>query len=119
MPLERGQVYRVQFPPRQFGDRVIEGPHYAVVVQADAPNRKENYGNVVIVPFTSQEEKRTSHYPVQPSSGNGFDRVSFAMCEQVLTVPEGFLGEALTGTLTSYDVGQIRRGRRCSRSASR
>ena len=107
LPLERGQIYRVKFPPRKFGDSVIEGLHYAVVVQSDGLNRIEAYGNVVIVPFTSQVKGRPSHYAIAPNPDNGFERVSYPMCEQVLTISRDFLGDDLTGKVTDYDSNQI------------
>ena len=89
------------------GDSVIEGPHYAVVLQSDALNRIEGYNVVVIVPFTSKPKVIASRYAVQPSEGNGFEVVSHAMCEQVITVSREFLGTDLAGRLTEYDSGQI------------
>ena len=107
MPISRGQIYYIDFGPKQHGNRAIEGKHFAVVLQNEKLNRLPDYGLVVLVPITSKKRPSPSYVEIEPTKANGLSVVSFAKCEQVFTVDQAFLSGEPVGQVTVDQCRQI------------
>jgi len=79
-----GDIFFLDFGPRN--DARIEGPHYLVVVQANALNELPNYPLTIVTPISSTGRRSGTHVKLEPESKNGLAHTSFVKCEQILTI---------------------------------
>lgn len=93
MAIEQGGIYRHDFGPRQ--NHLQEGPRPVVVVQTDALNALEGYGNVIVVPLTTKEKRSPTYARVEPSPFNSLGHTSWAIGNQIFTIDKGDLKEPL------------------------
>lgn len=88
----RGDIHFLDFP--DLGGHVIRGPHPAVVVQTD---RMQRARTVVLAPMTSSPKSAPEDPPyLVPVTRRetGLNRDGYVKCDQLITVPAGFLGQA-------------------------
>jgi len=78
----------------------------ALVVQADAPNRNENYPNTIVVTVSRSGRDIPSHVVLNPTQDNGLQAVSYAKCEQVLTISKERVGGKI-GRVDSEAIGKV------------
>ena len=103
--IKQGEVYDFDFGPRL--DNRQEGKRPALVVQTDLLNQVDGYALTIIVPLSTKGRPSPSHVELQISSENGLDRVSYAKCEQLYTVPKAGL-ITRRGTLNATDLYRIK-----------
>jgi mRNA interferase MazF len=89
MEIERGGVYWHDFGVPS--DSRQAGLRPALVVQSDALNRIRGYALTVVVPLTSRERAAATYVKIEPSERNGLRNVSWAICNQVYTIPKAEL----------------------------
>lgn len=65
------------------------GKRPVLIVQNDICNMKSP--NVIVVPITSKE-KRWDWLHVELPTSTGIEKESYALCEQILTIPKDCLG---------------------------
>jgi mRNA interferase MazF len=103
--IEQGGVYRFDFGPQQ--GHLQEGKRFLVVVQADALNQLEGYPNVIVVPTTTKGRQSPSFARIEPSQQNGLTEISFAICNQILTIDKNRLQES-SGKISKQDLFQVK-----------
>ena len=75
-----------------------------VIVQADAEN---NFDSVILCLFTSFEsENMLTRVKIEPTAGNGLEKISYVMTEKIITVEKTLLGRHI-GNLTSEEMHRI------------
>lgn len=82
------------------------GRRPAVVVQTNAGNLNPRYLNTIVVTVSTKGRPVPTHVPLQPSKENGLSRLSFAKCEQLLTISKRRLTRRL-GKLNDSDMQGI------------
>ncbi len=101
MPVEpiRGGIYWLDWHPARGSEQ--EGRRPGLVVQTDLANSNLRYPLTVVVAISSAGRPVPFHVRIEPSESNGLRQVSFAKCEQLLTISKdrlieqmGVLGEA-------------------------
>jgi mRNA-degrading endonuclease toxin of MazEF toxin-antitoxin module len=102
--MDRGDVVRVELPRPQ-GQQGHEqfGLRPAVIIQEIT-----NLSTVVIVPFTSSMKAALLGWTVQvsPSSENGLDVPSFALCSQIRAIDRKRI-RSVSGRLSDDDMARI------------
>jgi mRNA-degrading endonuclease toxin of MazEF toxin-antitoxin module len=104
-------LFRHDFGPRS--NHSQEGIRPVVVVQADALNRIEGYGNVIVVPLTTREKKSETYVPIAPAIENKLERPSWAITNQIFAVSREDLNESL-GRVNRSELYQIKEGLKIS-----
>ncbi|HVL39016.1 MAG TPA: type II toxin-antitoxin system PemK/MazF family toxin [Fimbriimonadaceae bacterium] len=105
MAIEQGSLFWHDFGPRQ--DHLHEGRRPVLVVQTDALNRLEGYGNVVVVPLTTKEKKSPTYAKVEPSRANSLAGTSWAIANQIFTIDKKRLTESL-GHVSAEEMYQVK-----------
>jgi mRNA-degrading endonuclease toxin of MazEF toxin-antitoxin module len=105
--IRQGAIFAHNFGPRQ--NNLQEGPRPVVVVQADALNKLEGYGNVIVVPLTTKQKPAKTFIQVEPSSSNDLDRASWAITNQIFTISKWDLVREL-GSVSKTELYQIKEG---------
>jgi mRNA interferase MazF len=107
LKIEQGDVFDYNFGPRQ--NNLQEGARPVLIVQTDALNRVEGYGNVIVVPLTTKERPSATYVKIEPTRENGLDRTSWAITNQVFTVGKNDL-ERKRGTITKEGIYAVKNG---------
>ena len=81
--IKRMEIYIADLPLS--GGSVQMGKRPVLIVQNDVCNMKSP--NVIVVPITSKE-KRWDWLHVEIPISTGVEKESFALCEQILTIPK-------------------------------
>ncbi len=102
--LRRGDLFWVDWSPGRGSEQT--GMRPALVVQADAPNRNENYPNTIVVAVSRSGRDVPSHVPLQPTPENGLREASYAKCEQVQTISKERLCERI-GHVGTAEMRQV------------
>lgn len=104
MDPRRGEVWLVDWSPGRGSEQLGRRP--AVIVQTDPANRNPRYPNTIVVAVSTQGREVPTHVTLEPSSGRGLSRRSFAKCEQVLTISKDRLVRRV-GRLEESDVARV------------
>ena len=91
--LRRGDLYWVDWSPSRGSEQAGWRP--ALVVQLDPANRNPNYPNTIVVTISRTGRDVPSHVEIAPTSENGLRELSYAKCEQILTVSKDRLAERI------------------------
>lgn len=102
--LRRGDLYWVDWSPGRGSEQT--GLRPALVVQANAPNRNENYPNTIVVAVSRSGRDVPSHVLVEPAEENGLQAPSYVKCEQLQTISKERLSERI-GRLTADDMREV------------
>jgi mRNA-degrading endonuclease toxin of MazEF toxin-antitoxin module len=113
LTIEQGDVFDHNFGPRQ--NNLQEGSRPVLVVQTDTLNKLEGYGNVIVVPLTTKERLSVTYIKIEPTDGNGLDRVSWAITNQVFTIGKDELEEK-RGSITKEGIYAVKQGLKISLS---
>lgn len=100
----RGELWWVDWAPGRGSEQTGRRP--AVIVQTDPANRNPRYPNTIVVTLSSKGRDVPSHVRLEPTEDNGLSDVSFAKCEQVLTISKDRLQDRL-GRLGTKDVRRV------------
>ncbi len=100
----RGDLFWLDWSPGRGSEQAGKRP--ALVVQTDAANRVERYPNTIVVPVSTSGKPVPFHVRIQPDVGNGLREVSFAKCEQIMTVSRDRLDVRL-GCLSAADMNRV------------
>lgn len=84
--VRRGQIWSVDWTPGRGSEP--SGRRPALVVQTDSVNCNPKYPNTIVVTVSKKGLPIATHVRIEPSSRNGLRQVSFAKCEQILTISE-------------------------------
>lgn len=108
--IKRGEIYDYDFGAVGTDNRQA-GHRPALVVQTDLLNQVEGYGLTLVVPISTKGRAAPSHVRLDPSAESGLSHVSYAKCEQILTVPTRNLGplRGSIGKATMYQINQALR----------
>jgi mRNA interferase MazF len=82
--VHRGDIWVVDWSPARGSEQ--SGMRPAVVVQTDAANLNPRYPNTIVVTVSTKGRPVPFHVLIEPSDQNGLKEISFAKCEQVLTI---------------------------------
>lgn len=91
--LRRGDLYWVDWSPARGSEQAGRRP--ALIVQLDPANRNPNYPNTIVVTISRSGREVPSHVPINPTTENGLRELSYAKCEQILTVSKDRLVERI------------------------
>lgn len=115
MAIRQGAIFAYDFGPRH--NNLQEGPRPVVVVQTDALNKLEGYGNVVVVPVTTKQKPAKTYIELEPSPQSGLDRTSWAITNQIFTIPKSDLKREL-GNVSKTELYAIKEGLKIALSLS-
>lgn len=94
-----GDLYMLDWSPGRGSEQT--GTRPALVVQSDALNANERYPNTIIVAISTHGRPVPTHVAIPRNKQNGlWESVSYAKCEQVLTVSKARLQRRL-GSITA------------------
>ena len=102
--LRRGELFWIDWSPGRGSEQ--SGVRPGLVVQADAPNRNENYPNTIVVAVSRAGRDVASHVVLEPTPDSGLKARSFAKCEQVQTVSKERVRERI-GRVTTEQMARI------------
>ncbi len=100
----RGDLFWLDWSPGRGSEQAGQRP--ALVVQTDAANCVERYTNTIVVAISTSGKPVPFHVRIQPDDGNGLRDVSFAKCEQIMTVSRDRLDGRL-GCLSAADMNRV------------
>lgn len=100
----RGELYWVDWSPARGAEQGGRRP--ALIVQRDAGNLSPTYPNTVVVAVSRQGHEIPFHVRIRPTRENGLRSVSYAKCEQVLTIAKARLGLRI-GRLSEGELSQV------------
>lgn len=100
----RGEIWLVNWSPGRGSEQLGKRP--AIVVQTDAANSNPKYPNTIVVTLSTKGRKVATHVVIDPSPDNGLKKVSFAKCEQILTVSKSRL-EKKWGSLDESELEKV------------
>jgi len=83
-PAKRGDLYWIDWSPARGSEQAGRRP--ALVVQNDAGNSSPTYPNTIVVAVSTKGREIPLHVRLRASKNSGLRKVSFAKCEQILTV---------------------------------
>ncbi len=98
----RGDLYWVDWSPARGSERAGWRP--ALVVQNDAGNGSPTYPNTIVVAVSTKGRHIPLHVRLRTSKRSGLRKVSFAKCEQILTVSK----ERLAKRIGRIENGELR-----------
>ncbi len=101
--MRRGELYWVDWSPGRGSEQIGKRP--ALVVQRDAANRNENYPNTIVVTLSTKGKPVPFHVEIQPTEETGLREISWAKCEQLLTISK----ERLVGRIGVVDDATLER----------
>jgi len=107
MAIERGDIFWHDFGVPQ--DSRQGGARPVLVVQSDSLNRIVGYTLTVIVPLTTKERPAATFARIEPTLQNGLKSTSWAICNQLFTVPKADLSER-SGRVSPEVMEEVERG---------
>ncbi len=102
--LRRGDLCWVDWSPGRRSEQA--GLRPALVVQADAANRNENYPNTVVAAVSRSGRDVPSHVRLEPTPENGLRTTSDVKCEQLQTISKERLADPI-GRLGPDDMRRV------------
>jgi mRNA interferase MazF len=102
--IHRGEVWWVDWSPGRGSEQI--GRRSALVVQTDAANQNPAYPNTIVVAVSRKGRDVPFHVRLEPTATNGLTAVSFAKCEQVLTVSKERLQQRI-GRIAQSDLERV------------
>jgi mRNA-degrading endonuclease toxin of MazEF toxin-antitoxin module len=72
----------------------------------DAANTVAGYPNTIVLTLSPKSLNVATHVRIEPARTNGLKEISWAKCEQILTISKDRL-TALWGTVSSEDLSRI------------
>jgi mRNA interferase MazF len=91
--ISRGELWWVDWSPGRGSEQTGRRP--ALVIQTDAANHNPGYPNTIVVTISTRGRDVPFHIRIDPSTENGLDLISFAKCEQVLTISKDRLQQKI------------------------
>jgi mRNA interferase MazF len=102
--ISRGDIWWVNWSPGRSSEQTGRRP--ALVVQTNAANHNPNYPNTIVVAVSTKGREVPFHVRLEPSEENGLSMLSFAKCEQVLTISKDRLEQRL-GRVGEHELEQV------------
>lgn len=106
IPLQRGQIYWIDWSPARGSEQAGRRP--AVIVQNDPFNQNERYPNTIVAAVSTSGRIVPTHVILEPDAQNGLRDRSYVKCEQLITISKDRL-QALIGTADESVMRQVDR----------
>lgn len=89
----RGELYWVDWSPGRGSEQ--QGRRPALIVQTDSANTNPRYTNTIVVAVSTKGRSVPFHIALEPAPQTGLSELSYAKCEQVMTIGKERLGERI------------------------
>ncbi|WP_394796531.1 type II toxin-antitoxin system PemK/MazF family toxin [Armatimonas sp.] len=97
---KRGDLFWIDWSPGRGSEQ--QGRRPALIVQTDSANTNPRYTNTIVVAVSTKGRPVPLHVALEPTEQNGLSELSYAKCEQLMTISKDRLGERI-GQITAEE----------------
>ena len=90
---KRGDLFWLDWSPGRGSEQ--QGRRPALIVQTDSANANPRYANTIVVAVSTKGRAVPLHVALEPTEQNGLSELSYAKCEQVMTISKDRLIERI------------------------
>ena len=90
---KRGDLFWIDWSPGRGSEQ--QGRRPALIVQTDNANTNPRYTNTIVVAVSTKGRAVPLHIALEPTEQNGLSELSYAKCEQLMTISKDRLAERI------------------------
>lgn len=90
---KRGELFWIDWSPGRGSEQ--QGRRPALIVQTDSANSNPRYPNTIVVAVSTKGRPVPFHIALEPTAQSCLSELSYAKCEQLMTISKERLGEKI------------------------
>ena len=90
---KRGELFWIDWSPGRGSEQ--QGRRPALIIQTDSANTNPRYTNTIVVAVSTKGRPVPFHVALESTAQSGLSELSYAKCEQLMTISKERLGEQI------------------------